>query len=192
MMNLKAEIRVLGIDDSPLIRDDVLVVGAVFRGGDWLDGVMKTSVKRDGVDATKRLTEMILSSKHLTQFRVMFLDGVTFAGFNVVDIHEIYKQTSVPVVVVTRNMPDMDAIKSALSNLEDGEERFQTMLRAGELFEVDTGGPTPVYIQCAGISSEYAAALTRMTSIHASIPEPLRVAHMIATAMVLGESTGKA
>ena len=38
-MHLKPEMRIIGIDDSPLLAKDVLVVGAVLRGGGWLDGL---------------------------------------------------------------------------------------------------------------------------------------------------------
>jgi hypothetical protein len=135
---------------------------------------------------------MILSSKYYSQLRVILLDGVTFGGFNVVDIQMLYENTSIPVVVITRSLPDFDAIKKALENVVDSELRFSMIKKAGPLTPVDTGGPSEVYIQCAGITPSYAAKLVKRTSLHSSIPEPIRVAHLIATAMVLGESSGKA
>ncbi|MBU4077891.1 MAG: DUF99 family protein, partial [Euryarchaeota archaeon] len=50
----------------------------------------------------------------------------------------------------------------------------------------------PVFIQLCGIDKENAIQIVRMTSTHGNIPEPLRLAHLIATGVVLGESTGKA
>jgi len=144
------------------------------------------------MDATSKISQMILSSKYHSQLRAILLDGVTFGGFNVVDIQELHEETSVPVIVVTRTFPDFDAIRRALENLENSELRFSIIKKAGSLTPVDTGGPSEVYIQCAGLSPEYAAKLVKKTSLHSSIPEPIRVAHLIATAMVLGESTGKA
>ena len=47
-MHIKNEIRVLGIDDSSLEHDPVLIVGVVFRGGQWLDGVLRSEIRRDG------------------------------------------------------------------------------------------------------------------------------------------------
>lgn len=44
--HVKNEIRVLAIDDSALISDQIMIVGAFFRGGDWLDGVMRSYVKK--------------------------------------------------------------------------------------------------------------------------------------------------
>ncbi|PHP45100.1 hypothetical protein B6V01_005685, partial [Methanosarcinales archaeon ex4572_44] len=52
---VKPEIRLLGVDDSFLSRKEVLVVGTVFRGGEWLDGVVRTTITRDGMNATERL-----------------------------------------------------------------------------------------------------------------------------------------
>lgn len=75
--HIKSEIRVLAIDDSALIDDQILIVGAFFRGGDWLDGVMRTHVTRDGMDSTEAIVEMVKSSKHFGQIRVIMLDGVT-------------------------------------------------------------------------------------------------------------------
>ncbi|MFH7882614.1 MAG: DUF99 family protein, partial [Candidatus Aenigmatarchaeota archaeon] len=52
---IKSEIRVLGFDDSAFEKNSeslVPVIGVVFRGGKFLDGVLKTEVKVDGLDAT--------------------------------------------------------------------------------------------------------------------------------------------
>ena len=43
---VKKEIRVIGIDDSPFkkfSRQKILVIGTIFRGGNWLDGVLSTN-----------------------------------------------------------------------------------------------------------------------------------------------------
>ncbi|MFB0501966.1 MAG: DUF99 family protein, partial [Candidatus Bathyarchaeia archaeon] len=85
--SVKPEIRVLGIDDGifvPHTKGVVDVVGVVYRGGYWLDGVMRTEVEVDGTDATEKIASMIMGSPHYDQIRVVVLNGVTFAGFNVV------------------------------------------------------------------------------------------------------------
>jgi endonuclease V-like protein UPF0215 family len=86
---VKPEIRILGVDDgvfTPHSEELVDVVGVVYRGGYWLDGFMHTRVRVDGLDATEKLAEMIIKSPHYPQLRVVMLNGVTLAGFNVVDI----------------------------------------------------------------------------------------------------------
>ena len=75
----------LGIDDGKFIphtKGDVIVVGIVFRGGCSIDGVMHTEIPIDGLDATEKLVQMINSSPHHHQLRLVMLNGVSLAGFN--------------------------------------------------------------------------------------------------------------
>jgi endonuclease V-like protein UPF0215 family len=191
--HIKNEIRVLGIDDSALIRDKILIVGAFFRGGEWLDGVMRSYVTKDGMDSTDAIVEMARSSKHFGQIRVIMLDGVTYAGFNPVDINSTWEQTGIPVVVVMRAYPNFRKIEDALAYLPEPKKRMDIILKAGEITKVQTKKRAqPVYIQHAGIESEHAAKIVQLTATRSNIPEPLRVAHLIATGIVLGESRGKA
>lgn len=191
--HIKREIRILGIDDSALLSQEVMIVGTVFRGGDWMDGVLRADITKDGLDATDVICNMIIRSKHYGQIRAVMLDGITYAGFNVVDIQEIYLRTGIPVIVVMRSKPDFGKIKSALKYFPDGEERWTIIERAGKIEEIVVDQKkNPIFIQRAGISLESVNKIIRLTSIRSNIPEPLRVAHLISTGIVLGESRGKA
>ncbi len=189
-MHIKPQIRVLGIDDSALINEKVTIIGAFFRGGEQLDGVLKSEITKDGMDATDIITAMARNSKYYSQIRVIMLDGVTYAGFNPVDIKRIFEETNIPVIVFMRSCPDFEKIRLALEHLPEKEERWEIIRRAGKIYKITQ--ENPVYIQLCGIDKESAVELVRMTSTHSNIPEPLRVAHLIATGVVLGESTGKA
>jgi hypothetical protein len=182
---IKPEIRVLGVDDgvfTPHMKGLVLVVGVVFRGGYWLDGVMNTKVKVDGFDATGKIASMILKSPHYEQLRVIMLNGITFAGFNVADIKKLNAKTRLPVIAVTREKPDFAEIRKALKNLPKSEERWKAMLNGGGIFEVCTkSGGGKIYMQISGVCEEDAKKILRLTSTRSNIPEALRVAHLIAS-----------
>jgi endonuclease V-like protein UPF0215 family len=182
---IKPEIRVLGVDDGvfiPRIEGLVPVVGVVFRGGYWLDGVMHTKVAVDGFDATDKITSMITESPHYKQLRVIMLNGITFAGFNVVDIKELNAETSLPVMAVTREKPDLVKIREALNHLPRSEERWSAVLNAGGISEATTRHEKEkIYVQVAGIYDEDARKILRLTSTRSNIPEALRVAHLIAS-----------
>ncbi len=182
---IKPEIRVLGVDDgvfTPHVKGLVPVVGVVFRGGYWLDGVMHTKVEVDGFDATSKIASMIINSPHYKQLRVLMLNGVTFAGFNVVDIKKLNMETKLPVIAVTREKPNFAEIRGALKNLPKGEERWKAMLNAGEIFEVSTRSESEkIYMQISGILEEDARKILQLTSTRSNIPEALRVAHLIAS-----------
>jgi len=182
---VKPEIRVLGVDDgvfTPRMKGLVPVVGVVFRGGYWLDGVMHTKVKVDGFDATEKIASMILNSPHFKQLRVIMLNGVTFAGFNIVDIKRLNSRTKLPVISVTREKPNLAEIREALKNLPKSEGRWKAILNAGETFEVFTRSESEkIYVQIAGILKEDAKKILQLTSTRSNVPEALRVAHLVAS-----------
>ncbi len=182
---IKPEIRVLGVDDgvfTPHMKRLVPVVGVVFRGGYWLDGVMHTKVEVDGFEATDKIASMITNSPHYKQLRVIMLDGVTFAGFNVVNIKKLNMKTKLSVIVVTRERPNFEEIREALKNLPKSGERWKIILNAGEIFEVSTRSRNEkVYMQISGVLEEDARKILQLTSTRSNIPEPLRVAHLIAS-----------
>jgi endonuclease V-like protein UPF0215 family len=182
---VKPEIRVVGIDDgvfTPKSKCSAIVVGVVFRGGYWLDGVMHTWVRVDGFDATNKIADMILGSPHRKQLRVIMLYGITFGGFNIVDIKRLYKKTGLPVIAVTREKPDLKKVRKALENLSRSGARWKALLNAGETFEVAAKNEGErVFIWVHGISIKDAFRVVRLTSTRSNVPEALRVAHLVAS-----------
>jgi endonuclease V-like protein UPF0215 family len=182
---VKPEIRILGVDDGIFIPHSggkALVVGIVFRGGYWLDGVMHTYVAIDGFDATEKISTMVTSSPHHRQLRVIMLNGITFAGFNVVNIQSLSMKTDLPVIAVTSEKPDLASIREAIENLSGTEDRWQSILAAGEGFGVFTRNPQEsVFLHVAGLPIDEATQIVRLSSTRGKIPEALRVAHLIAS-----------
>jgi endonuclease V-like protein UPF0215 family len=195
---LKPEIRILGFDDAPFRFGDrtTELIGAVFRGGSCLDGVVTGRVDVDGSDAGKRIVEIVGKTPHREQVRVIMLDGITFGGFNVADIRMVERKTGVPVVAVTREKPGLAGIRKAVQRFPDWERRWRIIEGAGRTRPVEvsnTAGTGTVWFQASGISGEDAAALIRLSCTRALIPEPLRVAHMIASGLkgIKWKDTGK-
>ncbi|WP_456481736.1 endonuclease dU [Methanopyrus sp.] len=195
LREVKPEIRVLGVDDGHYGPEDdrTIVVGVVMRGGHWIDGVMCTEITVDGLDATDRIAEMVNRSKHRPQLRVILTDGITFAGFNVLDIKRLHEETGLPVISVIKHRPDVASVVSALSNLDRTEERRRIVLKAGPVHSVRTRrNEPPVYFQCAGVEPDVAKVVLKRTATRHRLPEPIRVAHFIATGVTKGESSSDA
>jgi hypothetical protein len=149
---------------------------------------MRTQVEIDGLDATEKIATMIKNSPHYEQLRVIMLDGMTFAGFNIADIKELFQKTGLPVITVTREKPNFEDIKKALKNLPHHKKRWEIMKNAGETFKVQTReGEEPVYVQVAGISESDTEKILKKTSTRSNIPEALRVAHIIASGLALSK-----
>ncbi len=181
---------VVGFDDCPFDRarrGNVVVVGAVFAG-DRLDGVISTRVWRDGANATERLIGCLRNSKYFVQLHGILLQGIAVAGFNVVDLAGLHKATGLPVLVVARRRPDLAAIRRALLGGVPGGRRKWRLIEAAGSMESLHG----VYVQRCGLSVTDAQRLLRRFQLHGVLPEPLRVAHLIAGGIGAGESRHRA
>lgn len=192
--SIKQEIRILGVDDAPFTphtSDPVMVVGTVFRAGKWFDGVLRTFVQGDGDDATEKIIAMVNGSRQKEQLGIIMLDGVTFGGFNVANIPRICRETGIPVIVVMRKQPNFERIKKALQHFKNWEDRWKSILEAGEIHRVEKEGE-PVYIQICGMELEDAVEVVKLSSTRSAIPEPIRAAHLIAAGVTTGESRGSA
>jgi endonuclease V-like protein UPF0215 family len=191
---MKQEIRILGFDDgpfSPRSKGTVPVVGVIFRGGRFLDGALKTEVTVDGMDSTDNLVKLINSTRHKQQLKVIMLDGITLAGFNIVDVQRLHRDTGIPVIAINRRHPKLERVKSALKNFDDFEFRWSVIGRAGEIKQHEVMD-TKVFFQAVGVSDEDAKEAIDISTVRGNLPEPLRVAHILATAFVKGESSGRA
>ncbi len=200
-MKINSELRVLGIDDLPHKRtqagDKILAIGTIFRGGKFMDGLLTTHITCDGDDSTSCFINMINKSKNKSQLRVILTDGITFGGFNVIDIHKISKKTNIPVISVVRHKPHYDKIKRAVKNVSHWEHKWHLIEKAGTIHETifnnkTLNKPDNIFFQCAGITPTKAAKILQLTTKHGVIPEPLRMSHIIGSGLYFGESRGHA
>jgi uncharacterized protein len=190
---IKQEIRILGVDDAPFTphtTGPVMLIGTVFRAGNWLDGVLRTHITGDGTDATSKISSMVNHTRQKDQLGVIMLDGITFGGFNVVNIRKIFQETGIPVIVIMRRFPSFEKIKKALKRFHDWEERWSNILDAGKVYEIQN--EENIYIQIQGINLKDAEEIVRLSATRSAIPEPVRVAHIIAAGVTTGESRGSA
>ncbi len=194
-MVFKPNIRVLGVDDAPFdFRNRgsrVTVVGVVVRGANYLEGTLSTTVEIDGSDANMKLAAMINGSRFRKQLRAILLDGIALGGFNVVNIGRLSEETGLAVLAIARDEPDFDAMERALTlHFKDYRKRWE-VITAGEIHRMETPG-NPVWVKFAGIDEAEARLLVKHTCIGCSLPEPIRMAHIIASGITLGESRGRA
>ena len=178
----------LGVDDGPFAPDhrgDVDLVGVVYVG-ERLDGVVLGKVRRDGRNATEKVAGLVEDSRF--DPRVVLMQGIALGGFNVVDIHALSERLDRPVLVVSRKAPNMKRIKRVLhEHVPGGARKWRLIEKAGPMEPV--GG---LYVQRAGIALPATRRLLEQTALYGKIPEPLRVAHLLAGAVTEGQSRGGA
>ena len=187
---IKPGVRIIGIDDGPFKRSgrgDVLVVGAVYRGGSVFDGLLTTTVRKDGWNATDNILSMLVDSKFLPQLHYVILDGIAFGGFNIVDLDRLHRETGLKILVSVRRKPNLKAVKNALANLSRPEKRWELIVSAGKIHALSN-----LHCQLRGMEVEEARQLLTLTCTRSHIPEPLRAAHLIAGGIVRGQSGRRA
>jgi hypothetical protein len=189
---MKQQIRILGIDDSPFRFGDrkALVVGALVRIPNYLEGVMRTDVTVDGADSSERLIEMISRSRYKDQIKAVMIDGIALAGFNVVDLEVLHQALRTMIITVTRDQPDLAKMKSALRKYFDDWERRYELITRLKLHRIETEH-NPLYACAVGVEWAEVERLVRASTVRGVVPEPLRIAHLISAAMVKGESYGR-
>ena len=181
---------VVGVDDFPFAREhrgDVPIVGTVFAGL-RLDGILSSRVRRDGANAAARVAAMVGGSKFARHVQLVMLQGVALAGFNVVDAFELSDRVGVPILIVARRRPNMDAIREALLTRVPGGRRKWTIVERLGPMEPASG----LWVQRVGLSLDDAGAVIEHFTIHGRLPEPIRLAHLIAGGVATGESRGRA
>ncbi len=184
----RRQIRAIGFDDGPFTSAmrRVRVVGAVCSATRF-EGLVTAHVQRDGWNATEVIERALVGGKFLPQLHLVLLDGLTFGGFNVVDLGRLSSTLHKPCVAMMRHAPDLDAIARALQHLSRGEERMKRLLAAGPVHH--RNGFT---FQVQGADAFEVADLLPQITDRGNVPEPLRLAHLIAAAIVSGESGRRA
>jgi endonuclease V-like protein UPF0215 family len=164
----------------------VLLVGAVCART-RLDGVVTGRVRQDGWNATARMAALVAGSPFAGHVRAVLLNGIAVGGFNVVDIHGLAAALRRPVLVIARRRPRLEKIRRALERLPRGERRWQLIDAAGPMEPI-----AGLWVQRAGLSASEARDLIAATTLHGHLPEPLRLAHLIAGGLTTGVSRGRA
>lgn len=185
LIRLGRHIRVLGFDDGPG-ETEVPVAGVVCNDA-TMEGLVWSTLTRDGTDATTVLSEAVRTSKYADQIHLVLTDGLTMGGLNVVDLAQLHADLGVPVVAVMRRLPDLPAFHAALDHLPDASDRKVIVKRAGPV-HVWSGGA----FQLVGEQPDLAASALERLTINGRVPECLRLAHLITGAVATGASGKRA
>ncbi len=172
------------MDDGAFARSDRFapVAAVLVSLPQRLEAARVGRVRVDGTDGTARVIALLRGLGSPEGVRAVLVDGAVVGGFNVLDLDAIRRATGVPVVAVTRRPPDFARIAAALRRwFPRTAARRLALLRRHRLARVRTGGE-PILAAASGCSAEDAAWLLRRAAVQGYWPEPLRLAHLIASA----------
>jgi endonuclease V-like protein UPF0215 family len=180
---------VLGIDDGPFEKRDVRpapIVGVMMEGCDLVEAVAITEFPIDGEGATEFLGDWVAGLRLHPSLQALVLGGVTIAGLGIVDVEALSERLRTPVLVVNRRDPARARVGEAL--VAAGlSARLPILERTPPAFPIARG----LWLACAGASPAEGEAIARACLRKSQVPEPLRLAHLVARALVRGESRGR-
>ena len=103
------------------------------------------------------------------------------------NLPELFEETKLPVIAVSDSKPDTQQVKKALQQIDPAgwKKRFTSLKASGPIREVESQpGRVPIYMQWEGLPFEQAVEVIKKTATRSRIPEPIRVAHIIASSFV--------
>lgn len=192
MRNLRSRkiIRTVGFDDVNH-RDDPdgapVNIAGVICAETRFEGMLWGEVTKNGFDATDALAELFTPSKFADQVHLILLDGITMAGSNVVELPELARRVNLPVVAVMRRPPDLIRFRQVLERLPDFEDRWRRVEAAGAIHE-----HSGFVFQVSGAEPDAIGPVLARLTDNGKVPEALRVAHLIGSAVSFGQSGKRA
>lgn len=178
---------IIGVEDGSFKNFDrkngYTILCCVLMNNYKIVKVLLSKIQVDGFDATSKLLKTIGDIEGST----IILGGITFAGFNIIDPIKVFEEKHSPIIIYSGKKPNSEKMMSALKkHFKDWDERWGIIERLGKLYEykVKTGDP-PIYFEVVGETPEYAENVLKNCAIACRIPEPVRVAKLIARGISL-------
>jgi hypothetical protein len=182
-MNLaKPGIRVLGIAESYSGRVQSTLAGIVMRKDLRIDGAAFARVTVGGTDATDA-TVRIVAGLDRRDINLIMISGSVIAWYNIIEPAAVQEATGLPVIITTYE--ESDGLEDEIRHHFPGDaERLAAYRRLGDRIPVRLHSGYTLFIRTCGISSEDAARLCNDFTHDGRMPEPVRVARLIARGLI--------
>jgi len=181
----KKGFRALGISESFIkdVSEESILAGVVMRADMTIDGFTFSKATVGGMDATEKILEMYRSLKR-DDITLLLLNGCVISWYNVIDLHRVAEETELPLICVTYN--ESTGLERYFKELfpEDWESRVEIYRKNKSRTAIKLSTGYTVYIRFIGMKMEEAKGILNKFTSHGSIPEPLRVARLLARSLV--------
>ncbi len=178
----KKGLRVLGIAESFSSRKYSILAGVVMRKDLRIDGVALSRITVGDDDATEGVLAIYRSLRR-RDINVILVSGCVIAWFNILDPASVFRETGVPVIVVTYECSEGLA-PDICRHFPGDVTRLACYESLGERIPCRLPTGFTVYIRPLGLTPEDAFRLCQDFTMDGKIPEPLRVARLVARSVL--------
>jgi len=115
-------------------------------------------------------------------FDAIFLSGVSFAGFNLIEPFRVCMAYRKPVIIISGRRPNNRSVRRALRlHFEDWKARWATIRKLGPIYSVRScAAEPPLFFEVVGTSVDRARRLIKESAKLSRLPEPVRVVGLVA------------
>jgi len=175
------DLGIVGVDDGAFDTsrgDRRAILLAVLLRCSRICGVKVGTIEVDGNDAPIILRELLRSIR----FDLVMLSGISFGGFNLIDVSELAHDLHKPVIAISGEKPNNRSVRAALrGHFDDWENRWRIVRSAGKIYSCKPLTSEPrVYFEVKGANSNFAKRVIAATALISRLPEPVRVARILA------------
>ncbi len=186
----KRGVRVLGIAESFLkARPSSRLAGVVMRKDLRVDGFGLAKISVGGDDATEGVLK-IFEGLERSDINALLLNGSVISWFNIVDLDLVHEETGLPVISLTYEESEglEGYIREYFPRPQEKIEMYRK-LGAREPLQLKTG--FVVYARFLGATTEETKGLLNSFTLEGKVPEPLRVARLLARSISREEIDGE-
>jgi endonuclease V-like protein UPF0215 family len=178
----KRGIRIFGIAESFKKSNSTSTLGGVVMRRDLIvDGIVFGSATLKGDDSTKNIYCMLRSLRR-NDINCIMLDGLIISLYNIIDGEKLNNITGIPIIAIT--FEDSRGLEEHIRHhfLEKSEMKLEQYRKLGNREQVILRTEKSLYIRYWGMSLKGALNTLNAFTLQGSIPEPIRVAKLLARA----------
>lgn len=153
-----------------------------MRGDLRVDGLATACATVGGDDATDAVLK-IYKDLDRTDVNVLLLSGAAVSWFNIIDLQEVFDEVQKPLVCLTYE-ESHGLERYIIEYFPEPEEKLRRYRALGERTIVRLKTGYEVYVRALGATSEDARILLNKFTLEGRIPEPVRVARLVARAVL--------
>jgi len=160
-----------------------ILAGVVMRRDFVIDGFIFGKATLAGNDATCEILKMYEKLER-PDISYILISGIIISMYNMIDIKKIYEKLQIPIIGVTYN--DSPGIENAIKHHfpDSFDEKISEYKKLGNREKITLKTSHDVYVRNEGCSISEVKFLLNELTIQGSLPEPLRVAHILANTLL--------
>jgi len=177
----KPGLRALGIAESFVrSRPTSTIAGVVMRADLRVDGLAYAHATVGGDDGTEAVLSLYRQLDR-ADVNALILSGAALSWFNIIDLQEVFEKTERPLICLTyEESPGLE--KYICEYFQCPEEKLRRYVHLGARVSVRLRTGFEVHVRVLGLSAEDARILLNKFVLDGRIPEPVRVARLVARA----------